>query len=106
VAASVLAAILGPLLSLAELATFSYRHRRRSSGSWLRFCLAELKAAMRSREISSPAATVAPPSPGAGVSQQPAEKAASFKEEETEDSVRERLLFRKVEEDRFENSRL
>jgi hypothetical protein len=62
---------------------------------------------MRSREISSPVATAAPPSPGGpGGSQQPADKAAAFKEEEGEDSVRERLLFRKVEEDRFENSRL
>ena len=105
-----LAALLAALLSLAELAAFSYRQRRRSSGSWLRLCLAELKTAMRSnREISSPVATAGPPTPVAmsPLRSPPVDK-IGYKEEAGagEDSVRERLLYRKVEEDRVENSRL
>ena len=101
-AITLVAALVAPLIALAELICNSYR---RSNGcSWLRLCLAELKTAMRSRE--SPETVIGQ---AAAVAASPCLRPLSPDKADLpagEDSVRERLLYRKVEEDRFENSRL
>jgi hypothetical protein len=107
------AAAVGPLVALLELGYSSYRHRH-SDGSWLRRCLTELKTALRAREISTPAdyresggpAATAAGQAGLRSPQLPPTTDKTDYQSAGEDSVRERLLYRKVEEDRLENSRL